>query len=388
MIGLFNDSFPPIMDGVAMVTYNYAYYLQRKGAEVCVVVPNTPGEKKEEPFAIYRYPSIPIPGRKPYRYGLSMLNMKVFKEISSQHYTIVHAHSPFTSGKIAQKIAQKQHIPLVATFHSKFRYDIERYVKSELIVDLVLKQIMSFFNTVDEVWVPQPAVLETLREYGYEGPAKVIPNGNDMVDKYDGETLKRSFREKEHIPNEEAILLFVGQQTREKNIPFLIDSLTLVNHPFHCYFVGDGYGIELFKEQAAELGIGDKCHFVGPIYNREELAAYYAAADLFVFPSLYDTWALVIREAAALSTPSLLIEGSTIAKPIIPNINGFITAEKNNEYAASIDRILANKELLKSVAAKARTTLSQSWEEVADLVLKRYQYLIEQYKSKDGSKHS
>lgn len=46
MIGLFNDSFPPIMDGVAMVTYNYAYYLQRKGAEVCVVIPNTPGEKK------------------------------------------------------------------------------------------------------------------------------------------------------------------------------------------------------------------------------------------------------------------------------------------------------------------------------------------------------
>ena len=381
MIGLFNDSFPPIMDGVALVTYNYAQCLNSKGVEVCVVTPDAPGEKADTPFNVFRYPSVPIPGRKPYRYGFGMLNMKLFDEISRQPYSLVHAHCPFTSGKIAQRIAQKQHVPLVATFHSKFRYDIERYVKSELIVDLILRQIMSFFESADEVWVPQEPVLETLREYGYKGKAVVVANGNDMADRYNATEQRELFRREQHIGSDEAVLLFVGQQTREKNIPFLIDSLAKVKTPFRCYFVGDGYGIEEFRRQATELGIGERCFFEGAVYERDQLASYYAGADLFVFPSLYDTWALVVREAAALYTPSLLIDESTVAKPVQPDFNGFVVPEKSDLYAAAIDRILADRSLLDTVACNARNTLSKSWDEITDIVVERYKYLIEHHKA-------
>ena len=66
MIGLFNDCFPPIMDGVSLTTQNYAYWLHKKAGNVCVVTPKTPAAKDKEAYPVYRYSSVPIPMRKPY----------------------------------------------------------------------------------------------------------------------------------------------------------------------------------------------------------------------------------------------------------------------------------------------------------------------------------
>ena len=61
MIGLFNESFPPLMDGVALTTYNYAYWLHQNGHPVSVVTPLPTGERFAEPFQVFRYPSFPLP---------------------------------------------------------------------------------------------------------------------------------------------------------------------------------------------------------------------------------------------------------------------------------------------------------------------------------------
>ena len=76
MIGLFNDCFPPIMDGVAVATQNYAYWLHRKGEEVCVVTPKAEAGTAPAPYPVYRYVSVPIPRRKPYRMGFPYLLMQ------------------------------------------------------------------------------------------------------------------------------------------------------------------------------------------------------------------------------------------------------------------------------------------------------------------------
>lgn len=61
MIGLFNDCFPPIMDGVSLTTQNYAYWLHKKTGNVCVVTPKSPDARDAEEYPVYRYSSIPIP---------------------------------------------------------------------------------------------------------------------------------------------------------------------------------------------------------------------------------------------------------------------------------------------------------------------------------------
>src|ERR1035437_162383 len=112
-IGLFNDSFPPIMDGVSLTTQNYAYWLQKKNQPVCVITTKTPNFTDNEPYPIYRYSSIPIINRKPYRFGLPDFDFSFQHKIDKLQFGLVHAHCPFSSGRLALHIANKRKIPFV-----------------------------------------------------------------------------------------------------------------------------------------------------------------------------------------------------------------------------------------------------------------------------------
>ena len=181
MIGLFNDCFPPIMDGVSLTTQNYAYWLHKKTGNVCVVTPKSPDARDAEEYPVYRYSSIPIPMRKPYRLGFPRIDWPFHERISRLSFELVHAHCPFSSGALAMQIAKEQHVPVVATFHSKYRADFERAIPSRLLVDYLIRKVIRFYEAADEVWIPQAAVEETLREYGYKGRIEVVDNGNDFA---------------------------------------------------------------------------------------------------------------------------------------------------------------------------------------------------------------
>ena len=92
MIGIFNDCYPPIMDGVSLTTQNYAYWLNKKTGNVCVVTPKFPTSDDHEEFPIYRYSSIPIPMRKPYRLGFPRIDWPFHERINKLSFELVHAH--------------------------------------------------------------------------------------------------------------------------------------------------------------------------------------------------------------------------------------------------------------------------------------------------------
>lgn len=376
MIGLFNDSFPPVMDGVAMTVYNYAYWLNQGGHPVGVITPFAKGERFAEPFPVFRYPSLPVPTRKPYRWGLHYLWTPVLSQIHQTQFDIVHGHSPFSSGRLAMTLAKKQDVPFVMSFHSKFREDFEHSVKSPLIVDWMIQHIMEVFEAADEVWISQKGVEEVIRSYGFKGKTEVVEVGNDFANNTQREVWRAEKREALGLAPEMPLFLFVGQQTVEKNIPFLLDSLRLLHMPFRMILIGDGYGLENFRKQVVDNGLQEQVSFTGTITNRDELVAYYAAADLFLFPSLYDTAGLVIREAAALKTPSLLIEGSTAAGAIQDNVNGFLAPNDTASYALRLAQIMGDRLLLGQVSLGAEQTLARSWENIALEVSDRYQALI------------
>lgn len=126
LYGLFNDSFPPVLDGVTLTVENYCQWLAAAGHKVCVVTPWTPGPCPEGDFTMYRYLSLPIYNRHPYRYGYPRFDPFIWRKLRSTPFRLVHAHCPFSSGRLAAYAARKHDIPLVATFHSKYRTDLER----------------------------------------------------------------------------------------------------------------------------------------------------------------------------------------------------------------------------------------------------------------------
>lgn len=387
MIGIFNDSFPPVMDGVALVTLNYAYWLKDRGEDVRVITPYAPGSDdivKELTYPVMRYASLPVLVRKPYRMGLPNIDFTFQRAFKKLQFDIVHTHCPFSSAHLAMKVAKKQHIPFVASFHTKYRDDFLRATHSEKIADLMIRQVIKLYEAADAVWIPQASVEETLREYGFKGQVTVVDNGNDFVTPAKQiEQMRKQMRQELGVKDNELMFLYVGQHIWEKNLAMLIDALALIKDlPFRFFTCGSGYALKDIEAKIAQYGLTDKVKYLGVVKDRELLKKIDAAADLFLFPSLYDTSPLTIREAAAMHTPSVMISGSMTAEVITADVNGFLTENTAESYAAMLRQLIEKPELITSVALNASKTLTRSWEDVIDEVRERYQDIIRSYPNK------
>ncbi|MDR1864806.1 MAG: glycosyltransferase [Bacteroidales bacterium] len=379
-IGLFNECFPPVMDGVSLTVRNYACHLNRTIGDAYMITPSCPGYTDEEEFPVLRYVSAPIPQRKPYRVGFPWLDVRLHRRLRNIPFDLLHCHSPFSAGWYALRMARRRGIPIVATFHSKYRDDFLRAVHHPAIVGLMIRRVVDFYSAVDEVWIPQAAVEETLREYGYKGRVTVMENGTDF-DGNNVEIIRNNARKMFCLDPCKPVFLFVGQMILEKNLPLIMETLGLLRDmDFTAYFVGEGYAANQLKLLAERQGIAGKVHFTGVIYNRDLLKMYYAAADLFLFPSLYDNAPLVVREAAAMHTPSLLLEGSTAAEIICDGVNGFLTRNSSEAMAAKIRAIMTNPSLLRATGLHAATNITHSWKDIMEVVCRRYELVMQRKK--------
>ncbi len=375
-IGLFNECFPPVMDGVSVCVYNYAYWMQKMVGGVSVITPNVPGtDYSKYDFEVLDYFSMPVPFRKPYVTGIADIDPSYLSKISKRQFKIVHAHSPFVSGRAAQKIAKNQNIPCVATFHSKYKDDFAR-ILPDAMVNMVVKNIVGFYENADHVWVPQESVKEVLREYGYKGAIEVVDNGSDLCADYPEQYFVEA-RKSLGIAPDEFVLLFVGQHIWEKNVRFIIDALEgIKEQKFRMFFVGTGYAAEAMKNLVSEKGLDGRTTFVGCVTDRDTIKTYYAAADLFLFPSLYDNAPLVVREAAALHTPAVMVKGATAATILSDDVNGFLIDNSLQSFEEKLRELIADPQRVKRVGVQASKSIVRSWEDVVGEVLDRYNSII------------
>ncbi len=379
--GLFNDSFPPVLDGVTLTVQNYVRWLTAFGKRACVVTPWNPVNPPHEGYDLYRYFSLSIASRKPYRYGYPKLDPFIWHKMRNVPFALVHSHCPFSSGRLAVYAARKQHVPLVATFHSKYRTDLEHSLPPWM-VRRIMSRIMDFFNAADEVWIPQAKVEETVREYGYKGRLTVVENGIDLeMSDFDSiMDFKARQRAKLGYAPEEMVLLFVGQHIREKGVLLIIEAVDrLRDLPVKMEFVGTGYAVGEMNDLIKRLNLEDKIRLHGVISDREVLKSYYAAADMFLFPSRYDNAPLVVREAAMMGTPAMLVEGSTAAEVVTDGFNGFLVEESPESYASKIRSLYADRDSVMRAAKGASSTLTRSWREVMEEVVQRYKEIIERH---------
>lgn len=381
-IGQFNDSYPPVMDGVSNTVKNYAYWMNKNYGKCYVVTPAFPKHKDEDEFKVLRYRSIHFPMRPPYRLGIPKLDFHVKKDLMKIDFDILHVHSPFSSGQLALKLAKKRNIPIVATFHSKFYDDFKQSLKSDILAKLLVKHVISFYNKVDYVWTVNYSTAQTLRDYGYHGRIEIMPNGCDFNSSIDFKQNEIYMNENYHIKKDVPVFLFVGQHIWQKNIKLIVESLHLLKEqhfPFKMFFIGEGYAKNQITQLVNRLGLRKEISFIGKVMDRETLKQFYAKADLFIFPSVYDNAPIVIREAAALKTASLVIEGTNAQEGIIDNYNGFTCLENAEHIANKIKKIFDNIELLKTVGQNANETITKSWEKIVETVNTRYLEMIDDY---------
>ena len=380
-IGLFNDSFPPVMDGVAICVENYAHWMQESVGGVSVITPeNLEADYSDKKYEVISYMSVSVPFRPPYVTGISDLDPAFKAKLMRRQFRIVHAHCPFTSGWAAQHVSKKQRIPMVATFHSKYKDDFARVIQSKVILDAVIKGIVNFYESADEVWVPQESVKGVLYSYGFKGKIEVMQNGCDLVGNYSPEFFSDARRSLGVAPDE-LVLLYVGQHIWEKNLRLTLEALGRIKDlPFKMFFIGTGYAEEEMHEIVKREGIQNKVVFVGRLTDRQRMKHYYAAADLFLFPSLYDTDGLVVREAAALHTPSIMLSSASASGMLHDGETGFLIGNTAEDFEAALRSLNADRGRLKAVGECASTSIVRSWKDIAEEAIDRYNSLINRVK--------
>ena len=369
------------MDGVGMTAHNYARWLNEKYGKSMVIAPKVKGYEDNVDYKVHRFRSVMLPGMNPYRVGLPAIDVKFKKKLKKIKFDILHAHCPFISGQVALKLASKLNVPLVATFHTKYREDFKKVINNDLFADFLVKFTLDFYKAADQVWVPNTATGLTLREYGYEGDYVVMPNGSDMLVPDEGKRMRFRKKGREIIDagDDEFVMLFVGQHRWEKNVRLILDAMILLKaagKEFKMVFAGEGYAAGDMMKIVKHNNLQDQVVFLGVITDRNELQNIYAASDLFVFPSVYDNSPLVLQEAAAFDVPSIVVRRSSSAEGFNDGINGFLIENEVASLAGKISELMEHPDAVKKAGEGARQTIHHPWEKIVDDVFLRYEDII------------
>jgi len=389
-IALLNDSFPPIIDGVANVVVNYARIIEKSYGHAVVLTPQMPdNDDSRLPFKVVRYPSIDT--RKLFGYVTGYpFSPVAASTIESEGIELLHTHCPVTSALLARSLAEASDLPLVLTWHTKYDIDIANAIKSRLLREGALQALITNVNACDEVWTVSRGAGENLRSLGYEGTYTVMPNGVDLPHEKVSDSLVQEVTGGYDLPEGVPCFLFIGRLMWYKGLRIILDALDrldMEDDDFRMVIVGGG-GDELgVRKYAHELGLDGKVIFTGPVRDREKLRAWYSRADLFLFPSTFDTNGLVVREAAASDTASVIIEGSCASEGVTDGRNGFTIEENAESLAAKLRELIRHPEAMKRVGKGAGDELYISWDDAIAKAYDRYGAVIDNYRSGVYGRH-
>ena len=317
-----------------------------------------------------------------YRAGFP-LSAELMEQVEGRHIDLIHSHCPVTSMVLARMLRQRLNVPLVFTYHTKFDIDIANAIHSKLLQEASIKLLVENISACDEVWTVSRGAGENLRSLGYQGDYIVMPNGVDFPAGRVSEEKARAVGEGLDLPDGVPLFLFVGRMMWYKGLRIILDALKKLKdegRDFRMVFVGKGTDGDAIRAYAGELDLCDKVFFLAPCYDREIIRAWYCRADLFLFPSTFDTNGLVVREAAACGLPSVLIAGSCAAEDVTDGRNGFFIEENADSMAAMLRRLIPQRDLMRRVGENAQREIYLSWDDSIANACRRYEVVLDNFR--------
>lgn len=219
-------------------------------------------------------------------------------------------------------------------------------------------------------------VRKELKEYYHvpEDRIVTIPNGINLSRfTPENRAFRQEIRDEFHIPEDVQIVLFVGSRFRIKGLKFAIEALSKMQTNAILLVVGND-AVGPYKHLAEELGIASRVIFAGA---RNDLPRIYPAADVFLLPTLYETFALVCLEAMASGLPVVAAPAGGIEDYLVDGVNGFQIPHNPEEIASKLDQLLSDQDLQERFRAAGLITASEySWDKIAKQYLNLFDELI------------
>ena len=351
-VGLFTESYPPVVNGVSTSIETLARQLDAVGHTPIVVAPRVP--RFIDPTPVRRLDSWTWPLYPGFPFAWPPVG-PFARQTDDLELDVVHSHHPFGIGLHARRAAQRRSIAHVSTFHTLY-HDYTHYfpLVSERIARAWLTHwLHGFYSKCHLVVVPSTQTALRLREVGIEpDQIRVIPTGVPAAVPV-SETEIRSFKARWEISEQAPVVLYVGRIAWEKNLRMLIDAARGFGDDTVLAMVGDGPDRAAIERAVADAGIAYRTRFTGAI-PRQQLGPVFSSADVFAFPSGTETQGLVLAEAQSYGLPCVAVDRGGAPEFVRNGIDALLTPIERAPFEDAVVRLLRDGELRARFSREAR----------------------------------
>ncbi len=355
-IAYFTNFYHPIVNGVVRSVSAFRQSLTELGHNVFVFAQNASDYVDTEPF-IFRYPAVnlPIQIKVPAAIPISPF---VDRLLPSLKLDVIHTHHPFLLGQTAATKAEELGLPLLFTFHTRYRQYVHYFpVPQETVQDFLRDAVDiwmgEYMQKCHHIIVPSESLKRQLNEdYGLTEQVTAIPTGVDIrpYQTADGRAIRAA-----RGWGTDRVLVSVGRLAPEKNWKTLLQAfaLALPAHPtLRLVLIGEGSVQDELAQLAATLGVAHRVEFTGTI-PFEDIPRYLKAADLFGFASTTETQGLVTMEALAAGLPVVAVNATGTQDIIRHEQDGLLTEDDSAALAQAICRMLESETMYQTFKAAA-----------------------------------
>jgi 1,2-diacylglycerol 3-alpha-glucosyltransferase len=360
-IGLFTNNYLPFCGGVTISVETLRCGLEGRGHEVWTFAPRFPGVLEDE-RRVVRCPSIPAATYPEFALAVPWAP-RIGRQARELGLDVFHAHHPFLLGPAARRLARRVARPLVFTYHTRYeKYAHYVPLTRPLVEAAALRLSTRFAARADAVIAPSALIRDQLRARGVTAPIAVVPTGVDLGRFRPSEqaTARRALG----LAGAAPLVLYVGRLDREKSVDRVLlafDRIAGTLGGAQLWLVGQGKETEPLRRLAAGLGAGDRVHFAG-VRAHESLAAWYQAADLFLFASETETQGLVLAEAAACGLPAVAVIAPGCDEVVRDGDTGILTKGDPAALAEAAIGLLLDAERRRAMGARARQVAEQAFD--------------------------
>ncbi len=290
-IAYVTETFPPEINGVAATVARFVEQLQRRNWQIDLVRPRQPHEAARDDVESLLTRGLPLPMYPDLRLGLAR-SAALAARWRRLRPALVHVATEGPLGSAAVKAARQLGLPITSDFRTNF-HAYSRHYRLGWAQGAVLGYLRRFHNRTVRTFVPTPALKRELEQAGF-ARIDVVGRGVDHG-RFSPTHRSAALRREWGAAPSDPVLLYVGRLAAEKNVALAVRAYRAARAQVpqaRLVIVGEGPLQRRLRLEHPDV------HFAGP-RRGDDLARHYASADIFLFPSLTDTFGNVVLEALA-----------------------------------------------------------------------------------------
>ncbi len=353
-IAFVTETYPPEVNGVAMTVGRLVGGLRELGHRVSVIRPRQ-GKSDAGGEHELALPGLPLPGYPGLRFGLPA-GGRLARQWRQRRPDLVHVVTEGPLGWSAVSTARRLGIPVTSGFHTNFdRYSVHYGIG--WLRPAVAAYLRTLHRRTRATMVPTAALAADLAGEGITG-VRVVGRGVDTA-LYDPARRSPGLRSSWGVAHGAPVCLYVGRLAPEKNLALARRTFAAIRarHPAaRMVWVGDG-------PSATQLAAEHPDHHFAGLRRGDDLAAHYASADLFLFPSLTETYGNVVAEAMASGLPVVAYRSAAAAELVEHEQNGVVASpgDESAYVAAALWMLEADGRPAALSAAARQAMLPRNW---------------------------